>query len=222
MHGNKFVLFATSLPRLSIGCAITGLIVTRSFESRRQACRRLVERGFLGGEAEPSRVVSARLTVIARRTVTVLSDHERRFLLTRRVGHLATADSRAIPHVVPVCFTISQGTLYITIDEKPKRVAGPALKRVRNIERNPMVAIVVDRYDEDWTRLGWVMLRGRAEMLRAGAEHDRAQELLRSRYRQLAAMQIAERPVIAVRLERVTSWGNLSVGADEADYDGQA
>jgi len=61
-----------------------------------------------------------------------------------------------------------------------------------------MVAIVVDRYDEDWTRLGWVMLRGRAEILRAGTEHDRAQELLRSRYRQLAAMQIAERPVIAV------------------------
>ena len=73
----------------------------------------------------------------------MLSDHERRFLLTRRVGHLATADSRAIPHVVPVCFTISQGTLYITIDEKPKRVAGTALKRIRNIERNPMVAIVV-------------------------------------------------------------------------------
>jgi len=70
----------------------------------------------------------------------VLSDHERRFLSTRRVGHLATADREAIPHVVPVCFTISQGTLYITIDEKPKRVAGPALKRVRNIECNPMVA----------------------------------------------------------------------------------
>ena len=51
----------------------------------------------------------------------MLSDHERRFLLTRRVGHLATADNRAIPHVVPVCFTISQGTLYINIDEKPKR-----------------------------------------------------------------------------------------------------
>jgi PPOX class probable F420-dependent enzyme, Rv0121 family len=152
----------------------------------------------------------------------MLSHHERRFLSAQRVGHLATADGRAIPHVVPVCFTISQGTLYITIDEKPKRVAGAALKRVRNIERNPMVAIVVDRYDEDWTRLGWVMLRGRAEILRAGTEHDRAQELLRSRYRQLAAMQIADRPVIAVRLERVTSWGDLSVGADEADHDGQA
>jgi PPOX class probable F420-dependent enzyme len=152
----------------------------------------------------------------------VLSDDEHSFLLTRRVGHLATADSRAIPHVVPVCFTISQGTLYITIDEKPKRVAGAALKRVRNIERNPMVAIVVDRYDEDWTLLGWVMLRGRAEILRAGTEHDRAQELLRSRYPQLAAMQIAERPVIAVRVERVTSWGNLSVDADETNPEGRA
>ncbi|MBV9063282.1 MAG: TIGR03668 family PPOX class F420-dependent oxidoreductase, partial [Alphaproteobacteria bacterium] len=121
-----------------------------------------------------------------------------------------------------LCFTISQGTFYFTIDEKPKRVAGPALKRVRNIERNPMVAIVVDRYDEDWTRLGWVMLRGRAEILSAGTEHDHAQALLRARYRQLAAMQIAERPVIAVRVERVTGWGNLSVGADETGDDGEA
>jgi PPOX class probable F420-dependent enzyme len=152
----------------------------------------------------------------------VLSDHERRFLLTRQVGHLATADSRAVPHVVPVCFAILQDNLYFTIDEKPKRVAGPALKRVRNIERNPMVAIVIDRYDEDWTRLGWVMLRGRAEILRAGTEHDRAQELLRSRYWQLAAMQIAEQLVIAVRVKRVTSWGNLSMSVDEADDNGQA
>ena len=65
----------------------------------------------------------------------MLSHHERRFLSAQRVGHLATADGRAIPHVVPVCFTISQGTLYITIDEKPKRVAGAALKRVRNIDQ---------------------------------------------------------------------------------------
>ncbi|MGH6717065.1 MAG: pyridoxamine 5'-phosphate oxidase family protein, partial [Bradyrhizobium sp.] len=65
----------------------------------------------------------------------MLSDHERRFLSAQRVGHLATADNRAIPHVVPVCFAISQCGLYITIDEKPKRAAGPALKRVRNIER---------------------------------------------------------------------------------------
>ena len=144
----------------------------------------------------------------------MLADNERKFLLTQRVGHLATADRSAVPHVVPVCFAISQSALYIAIDQKPKRVAAAALKRISNIELNPTVAVVVDRYDDDWTRLGWVMLRGRAEILRAGTEHDRAQELLRSRYRQLAAMQIAELPVIAVRLERVTSWGNLSVGAN--------
>jgi PPOX class probable F420-dependent enzyme len=188
----------------------------RGFESRRPACRRLVERRFPGwrSRTKPCSIGAIDSHRAAERHL--LSDHELRFLLTRPVGHLATADSRAIPHVVPVCFAISKGSLYITIDEKPKRVAGPALKRIRNIERNPMVTIVVDRYDDDWTRLGWVMLRGRAEILRAGTEHDRAQVLLRARYRQLAAMQIADQPVIAVRLERVTSWGNLAVGADEA------
>ena len=141
----------------------------------------------------------------------MLSDGERRFLADRRIAHLATADHRAVPHVVPVCFAISEGTLYITIDEKPKRHAGTPLKRVRNIMQNPAVAVIVDRYDDDWALLGWVMLRGRAEILTAGTEHDDAQALLRSRYPQLRSMQIAQHPVIAVRIERTTSWGNLSV-----------
>jgi PPOX class probable F420-dependent enzyme len=144
----------------------------------------------------------------------MLPDRERRFLAARKVGYLATADGRAFPHVVPVCFAISDGTLYITIDEKPKRSTGAKLKRVRNIEQNPEVAFVADRYDEDWTRLGWVMLRGRAEILAGGAEHDDAQILLRSRYPQLAAMRIAALAVIAVRVEHVTSWGNLAAAGD--------
>ena len=142
----------------------------------------------------------------------MLSGSERNFLAASKVGHLATADSRAFPHVVPVCFAISDRTLYITIDEKPKRSGRATLKRLRNIEQNPNVAVVVDRYDDDWTRLGWIMLRGHAEILSSGTEHDQAQALLRSRYTQLAAMQIAGLAVIAVRIERVTSWGNLSVG----------
>ena len=142
---------------------------------------------------------------------SMLSDGERRFLAHRRIAHLATADARAVPHVVPVCFAMSEATLYITIDEKPKRQPGTALKRLRNIVENPAVAVVVDRYDEDWTLLGWVMLRGNAEILIDGTEHDDAQALLRSRYRQLNAMQIAQHPVVAVRIERTTSWGNLFV-----------
>src|SRR5262244_2084480 len=143
----------------------------------------------------------------------MVSDVEGRFLAQQRIAHLATADRRAVPHVVPVCFAIFERTLYITIDEKPKRRPPAALKRLRNIAENPAVAVVVDRYDEDWTRLGWVMLRGRAEILREGTEHRDAQKLLRSRYPQLTGMQIANYPVIAVRIERVTSWGDLSVAA---------
>jgi PPOX class probable F420-dependent enzyme len=139
----------------------------------------------------------------------MLSEREHRFLSRRMVGHLATADRHGAPHVVPVCFAIEDDALYITIDEKPKH-AGVPLKRLRNIAENPAVAVVVDRYDDDWTRLGWVMLRGRAEILTAGAEHARAQELLRGRYPQLNEMHIASLPVIAVRVERLTSWGNLA------------
>jgi hypothetical protein len=67
---------------------------------------------------------------------------------------------------VPVCFAISGNALYVAIDEKPKRRPVTALKRLRNIAENPAVAVIVDRYAEDWARLGWVMLRGRAEVLR--------------------------------------------------------
>jgi PPOX class probable F420-dependent enzyme len=144
------------------------------------------------------------------RPLTLL-DAERRFLTSLRVAHLATADTEAVPHVVPVCFVVRADSLYITIDAKPKRRPAHELKRIRNIIGNPRVAIVADRYDEDWTRLGWVMVQGRAEILLDGWEHDEAQALLRSRYAQLTGMRIAEQPVIAVRIERATSWGNLSV-----------
>jgi PPOX class probable F420-dependent enzyme len=141
----------------------------------------------------------------------MLQYRERDFLIAQRVGRLATADARGNPHVVPVCFTLSKDTLYITIDEKPKRSAGRPLKRLRNLMDNPSTAFVADRYDEDWIRLGWVMLRGRAEILVDGPEHDHAQALLRERYAQYRAMHLAELPVIAVRIQRATSWGNLAV-----------
>lgn len=139
----------------------------------------------------------------------MLSARENSFVDTRRIAHLATADRHAVPHVVPVCFGLSDDVLYITIDQKPKRDGGAKLKRLSNIADNPRVAIVFDHYDEDWRRLAWVMLHGRAEILTDGVEHDRAQSLLRSRYRQLETMRIEPLPVIAIRIERVASWGDL-------------
>jgi PPOX class probable F420-dependent enzyme len=125
-----------------------------------------------------------------------------------RVARLATADARGVPHLVPVCYAVIGDSLYITIDEKPKRTDIP-LKRLRNISENPEVAVTIDRWDEDWRKLAWVMLRGRAEILTDGEEHDRAQARLRERYPQYRAMDIAPLPVIAVRIVRSMSWGDV-------------
>src|SRR5258708_1875480 len=124
----------------------------------------------------------------------MLSERQRRFLNESRVGHLATADAQGAPHLIPVCYAAVEDRLYITVDEKPKRRDIP-LKRVRNILANPQAAFVVDRYDEDWGRLGWVMLRGAAEILASGPEHDRAQALIVARYKQLKPLRSPHLPV---------------------------
>src|SRR5205085_1018591 len=103
---------------------------------------------------------------------------------------------------------VAEDTLYVTIDEKPKRRDVP-LKRVRNILENPRAAFVVDHYDEDWCRLGWIMLRGPTQILESGPEHDQAQELLRARYPQYRAMNLTGLPVIALRIARATGGGEL-------------
>lgn len=140
--------------------------------------------------------------------MTPLADRARAFCERCRVARLATADANGVPHLVPVCFAIIGDSLYITIDEKPKRTDVP-LKRLRNIAENPQLAVTMDRWDEDWSRLAWVMLWGRAEILADGAEHDLAQARLRERYPQYRTMDLAPLPVIAMRITRASAWGNL-------------
>ena len=127
-----------------------------------------------------------------------------------RTARLATADAGGAPHVVPVCYALVDDSFCVTIDEKPKHPNVRAMKRLRNIAENPAVAAVIDRYDEDWSRLAWVMLRGRAEILDDGAEHHLAQAALRERYPQYRAMRLEPLPVIALRIARVNAWGALA------------
>jgi PPOX class probable F420-dependent enzyme len=136
----------------------------------------------------------------------MFSDSERDFLTRRRIGRLATADRFATPHLVPVCFAVGDHDLYTAIDEKPK--TGRVLKRVQNILENPNVAFLVDHYEEDWSRLGWLRVDGTAELLSEGTECDEAVRLLQSRYLQYGAMQLAA--IIAIRISRVSSWGDLA------------
>ena len=90
----------------------------------------------------------------------------RRFIDEQRVGRLATAGADGAPHVVPVVFALVDDDAYVVIDEKPKTTL--RLRRLRNIAENPRAALLVDVYDEDWSRLRWAMLRGAASVLAPG------------------------------------------------------
>jgi PPOX class probable F420-dependent enzyme len=124
-----------------------------------------------------------------------------------RVAHLATADAAGRPHVVPVCFVFRDASIYIVIDAKPKRTSARALRRVRNILENDRVALVVDDYEEDWARLRYVLVFGRASLLEPdAAEHGRALQALRAKYPQYRAMALEDRPVVKIRVERTVAW----------------
>jgi PPOX class probable F420-dependent enzyme len=140
----------------------------------------------------------------------LLTPAQTAFTEAQRVGRLATADRAGQPHVVPVCYAYAAGSFYIALDAKPKRVAHERLKRVRNLLDNPQVALVIDHYDEDWSALAYLLVRGAAILLLPGdPEHARAVELLRARYPQYRVMPIDEQPMITIRVESVVAWGAL-------------
>ncbi len=147
--------------------------------------------------------------------MATLDARVQRFLERQRVAHLATATADGAPHVVPICFCLGCGaagqTLYVAIDEKPKTGDLTRLRRLRNIVANPSVAVVADVYDDhDWSRLGFVLLRGGARVLVPPAdEHRQAVTALRQKYPQYRAMALEDRPVIAVDVQRVTTWGAI-------------
>ena len=102
-----------------------------------------------------------------------------------RVARLATLDEDGSPHLVPVVFALAGDTLYTAVDAKPKR--SRTLRRIENARARPQVTVLVDHYEEDWSRLWWVRLRGRARVLDGGEEAERALALLRAEVRAVRA-----------------------------------
>ena len=128
-------------------------------------------------------------------------------LATGRVAHLATSDQYAKPHVVPVVFVWLEPNLYTPLDAKPKREDDwHALRRVRNLETNGRVSVVVDRWDERWERLAWVLLDGLATILESGEERDRAAAALVAKYPQYADLPLDGRPIVRVAVEHIARW----------------
>jgi PPOX class probable F420-dependent enzyme len=141
----------------------------------------------------------------------------RRRLSRARVGYLATSDG-STPSVVPVCFVLLGETVYQAIDGKPKSVTPRQLRRVRNVRANPTAALVVDHYVEDWRRLWYVLLRGKARIVDDSVEQKRAILALRKKYPQYrTTVPLPEDAlVIAIDVRRLRHWRSSSPGRGRA------
>jgi len=127
----------------------------------------------------------------------------RRRIQSARVARLATMGGDGRPHIVPITFAPTDDALYFAVDQKPKKSGD--LKRLRNIEANPAVSFLVDHYEDDWSRLWWVRVDGRARIITDEAELETAITLLCRRYPQYRFARPVG-PAVAIEIERMTGW----------------
>ena len=140
--------------------------------------------------------------------MTNLSPAQDRFLRSARTGHLATADAKGRPQVVPVCFVFDGLAIYSVLDAKPKTTPLRQLRRVKNILANPQVSLVVDHYEEDWDKLQYILVSGDAELLESGEKWALAIAMLREKYPQYQAMDLDQSPVIKITPVRYSPWSS--------------
>lgn len=141
----------------------------------------------------------------------VLSTGQRSFVAASRTAILATVAPDGAPRLVPICFALIDDAIWTPLDEKPKRSADPrGLARVRDVLDRPAVTLLVDRWDEDWSRLAWVRLHGTATLVEPGdAAHAAAVVPLRAKYPQYEAQAIDRRPMLRIAIERASAWGDV-------------
>jgi PPOX class probable F420-dependent enzyme len=144
----------------------------------------------------------------------LLSDGQRAFLAGARTATLATIAPDGTPRLVPICFVVEGDVLYSPLDEKPKDVWDVRhLARVRDVLARPDVALLVHRWSEDWSELGWLRLRGEASLLEPSAEpelHAAVVGALRVKYRKYADHRLEARPLLAINVVAARAWGSLA------------
>ena len=134
--------------------------------------------------------------------VPVPADARERFAASP-VARLGTVDAQGRPHLVPCCFVLDGDTAYSAVDAKPKR--SPHLQRLANVRAHPAATLLVDHYEDDWSRLWWVRARGRGRVVTEPAEASRARSLLAVKYPQYAARP-PEGAVLAVEISEWRAW----------------
>jgi PPOX class probable F420-dependent enzyme len=120
-----------------------------------------------------------------------------------RIARLATLTLEGRPHLVPICFALDGDLLYTAVDEKPKR--SRRLQRLANVRAHPQVVVLVDHYDEDWSRLWWVRLKGAARVVEEGDELETALRLLARKYEQYRR-EPPGGPAIVVQIRDWRGW----------------
>jgi len=146
-----------------------------------------------------------------------LSTTERAFLSASRRAVLATIAPDGRPRPVPICFVVdpTRPVLWTPLDEKPKAVDDVVhLARVRDIQADPRVTVLADRWGEDWTQLAWLRCSGTASVMKPGAdvrERSAAIAALRGKYPQYASHHLETRPIIRIAIELTTGWGALTL-----------
>jgi len=121
-------------------------------------------------------------------------------------------DGRRRPHIVPICFAYDGKLFYTAVDQKPKRVPRERLARLQNIRAMPRVALLVDEYDEDWTQLWFILVRGTARLIPDSAHQERAWAIgkLKAKYAQYTRGMLADdAPIIRITPDRTTYWGKI-------------
>ena len=154
---------------------------------------------------------------------TILTGTEQAFVAAARRAVLATIRPDGGPRLIPICFVLAdaaddlgRAVVYSALDEKPKASANPRdLGRVRDLLVLPAATLLVDRWSEDWERLGWIRLSGRATLLEPEPhereEHAAAIAMLREKYPQYASHDLEGRPIIRIAIDRVQRWGDVTV-----------
>jgi PPOX class probable F420-dependent enzyme len=141
---------------------------------------------------------------------SVLTDDDRALLSAARRAVLATIAPDGRPRLVPICHAVDpdRPVVFTPLDRKPKRGTDPmALGRVRDIAADSRVTLLVDRWDEDWSRLAWLRLDGRAAIVDPhDPRHPTIVAALRGRYPQYERQRLEDRPILEVVVEHVVRW----------------
>lgn len=140
-----------------------------------------------------------------------ISESVRRFIGSHAVARLATADAHGQPHVIPFCYAFDGEHFYFVVDEKPKKQTGRPLKRIRNIQENPQVSLVIDDYTDDWSQLAYVLVLGAAQVVEKETEYETALALLRQRYPQYRAMRLLfpDNAMVRITPQKMVAWGKV-------------